>query len=222
MNFEIDHLFICTDIGAPEAEQLVSLGLVEGSSSLHPGQGTTNRRFFFDNAMVELLWVHNPVEAQSEVVSRTRLWERWRHRNRVCPFGICLRPSRNVENRVAFLSWEYHPPYLPATLGISIGTNSEVLLEPMLFQISFGTRPDQAPPEKAQPLEHPIGLRKITRVEVISPVTASPSPEFQAVLDTQQVKLRAGKDYCMELGFDDETQGQQADFRPGLPLIISW
>jgi hypothetical protein len=66
-----------------------------------------------------------------------------------------------------------------------VGKNSEVLFEPMLFQISFGQRPDQTPPEKAQPLEHPSDLRNITRVEMISPVTTSPSSEFQAVLDTQ-------------------------------------
>lgn len=222
MNFEFDHLFICTDIGATEAERLVSFGLLEGSSNQHCGQGTTNRRFFFHNAMVELLWVHDPLEAQSEAVCRTRLWERWRDRNRVCPFGICLRPSSNLENAVAFSSWEYHPPYLPATLSVSIATNSETLIEPMIFQISFGKRTDQALSEKAQPLEHPIGLRKITRVEVISPVTTLPSSEFQAVLDTQQVKLRTGENYCIELGFDDEAQGQQADFRPGLPLVIGW
>jgi hypothetical protein len=39
----IDHLFICTDVGAIVADRLVALGLVEGSSNVHPGQGTTNR-----------------------------------------------------------------------------------------------------------------------------------------------------------------------------------
>lgn len=30
MTFELDHLFICTDIGAEEADRLVAFGLVEG------------------------------------------------------------------------------------------------------------------------------------------------------------------------------------------------
>lgn len=222
MSFEFDHLFICTDVGAEDSDRLVSLGFVEGTSSQHPGQGTANRRFFFHNAMVEFLWVHDPTEAQSEAIRRTRLWERWNDRRRVCPFGICLRPSKGSGDAVAFSSWEYHPPYLPAPLSIAVGNNSEVLSEPMLFQIPFGKRPDQTPPEKVQPLEHPIGLREITRVEVISPVATHPSPEFQAVLDTQQVKLSTGEDYCIELGFDGEAQGRLADFRPALPLIIYW
>lgn len=80
MTVELDHLFLLTDIGAPAADLLVAFGCVEGSSNTHPGQGTANRRFFFHNVMVELLWVDNPAEAQSEPIRRTRLWERWSDR----------------------------------------------------------------------------------------------------------------------------------------------
>ena len=55
MAFEFDHLFICADVGAYEANRLASFGLIEGSSNTHPGQGKANRRFFFHNAMLELL-----------------------------------------------------------------------------------------------------------------------------------------------------------------------
>jgi hypothetical protein len=221
MAFELDHLFILTDIGAPEAECLVSFGLVEGRSNTHPGQGTTNRCFFFHNAMLELLWVHDPAEAKSEVIRPTRLWERWENRNNgVCPFGICLRPNPDFDNTVAFSSWAYRPPYLPQELSIEIGKNSDDLTEPLLFQIPFSKRPDQY--EKAQPLEHGVGLREITRVEIVSPVKNNPSREFQAVIDTNQIKLRVGAKYCVELGFDGELHGQEVDFRPELPLIVSW
>ena len=103
-----------------------------------------------------------------------------------------------------------------------MATNSDVLTEPMLFQIPFGKRPDQYSGEKSQPLEHSVGFRELTRVELVSPAAHNPSPELQAVLDTNQVKLRIGTEYFVELGFDEEVQGQQVDFRPGLPLIISW
>lgn len=223
MTFEFDHLFICTDIGAYEADRLVSFGLVEGTSNTHPGQGTANRRFFFHNAMLELLWVHNAEEAKSEPIRLTRLWERWTNRNdKACPFGVCLRPAKGYGDTVAFSSWAYRPPYLPETMSIAVGTNSDVLIEPMLFQTPFGKRPDQYPTEKAQPLEHIVGLREITRVELVSPADNNPSPEFQAVIDTNQVKLQVGIEYCVELGFDEEMQGQRVDFRPGLPLIVSW
>ena len=138
------------------------------------------------------------------------------------PFGFCLRPETSDGDTVAFSSWAYRPPYLPETLSIAVGTNSDVLTEPMLFQIPFGKRPDQYPTDKAQPLEHHIGLCEITRIELVSPTADNPSSEFQAAIDTNQVRLRVGAEYCVELGFDGEVQGQWVDFRPGLPLVMSW
>jgi hypothetical protein len=229
--YEFDHLFICTEVEAPEGDRLVAAGLLEGSANTHAGQGTANRRFFFHNAMVELLWVHAPEETQSDSICRTRLWERWRDRRaEACPFGICLRSvsqDSQAGQAIAFSSWAYSPPYLPPSISIAVGTNSDILTEPMLFQIPFGQRPDQASVEKAQPLKHPLGLREITRIEVVMPSTnpgfCNPiSPELQAVVDTHQVKLRGGIDYGLELGFDGEKQGQQIDFRPELPLIFRW
>jgi hypothetical protein len=40
--------------GAPEAEALLRVGLREGAGNTHPGQGTACRRFFFENAYLEL------------------------------------------------------------------------------------------------------------------------------------------------------------------------
>jgi hypothetical protein len=40
MHFELDHLFVCTAPGVPEAEKLVEFGLHEGPPNQHPGQGT--------------------------------------------------------------------------------------------------------------------------------------------------------------------------------------
>jgi hypothetical protein len=67
-----------------------------------------------------------------------------------------------------------------------------------------------------------VGLREITRVELVSPATEPPSPALQAAIDTDRVKLRTGGEYCVELGFDGEVQGNRVDFRPGLPLVVSW
>ena len=237
MTFEFDHMFICTDIGAAVADQLVEFGLVEGGSRTHSGQGTANRCFLFHNAMLELLWVQHPAEAQSDLIRPTRLWERWQGRNsseidacdRSCPFGICVRSadrSRDANpagsEASAFSSWAYKPPYLPESVSIAIATNSDRLTEPMLFQTPFGQRPDRAPAEKAQPLEHRTGWQEITRVELVSPVVTEPSPELQILLDARLIQLRFGTEYCIELGFDGESQGQHLDFCPDLPLKLCW
>src|SRR3954468_18678174 len=95
----VDHVFICTAAGAPAARALREFGLVEGSPNRHPGQGTANRRFFFRNAMLELLWVEDAAEAQSEQTRDTRLWQRWSAPGPdVSPFGIILRPESESRN----------------------------------------------------------------------------------------------------------------------------
>ena len=94
MAVELDHVFVCASVGAPEADLLRALGLSDGQPNRHPGQGTACRRFFFANAYLELLWVENPAEAQGEVARPLRLWERWSQRRQgTCPFGVVFRPG---------------------------------------------------------------------------------------------------------------------------------
>lgn len=122
MAFELDHLFICTAVNAPAAAQLTQFGLVEGRSNVHAGQGTANRCFFFHNLMLELLWVHNAAEAQSENTRPTYLWERWSGRAQgTCPFGVCLRPVEGQAPEILpFPTWNYQPTYFPAGVAIPI------------------------------------------------------------------------------------------------------
>lgn len=239
--FELDHLFICTDVNAPAAQSLASIGLQEGPSNVHPGQGTANRRFFFHNAMLELLWVHSREEATSDSIRRTQLWKRWQQRasSHTCPFAFCLRPTSSIatssiekssieksdvetDNPLLFESWDFCPPYLPEPLSISIATNSSILAEPMLFQTPFSMRPDQKPPEKRPPLNHPLGLREITSVAFTVPTDFVHSVELQSVLQKTDIQCRTGEPYGVELGFDHQHRGQSVDLRPELPLVLRW
>ena len=56
---DIDHIFIFTDDNGKVADQLIEFGMTEGSNRIHAGQGTTNRKFYFDNFFLELLWVYD-------------------------------------------------------------------------------------------------------------------------------------------------------------------
>src|SRR5271163_2159594 len=94
MPLEVDHACIACASGAPEGDALLRAGFVEGSANTHPGQGTANRRFFFENFMLELIWVADPAEAQSAQTRRTRLWDRCsRRESAVSPFGIVFRAA---------------------------------------------------------------------------------------------------------------------------------
>jgi len=106
----VDHVFVCTSSRGPAAELLRRAGLVEGTRNRHPGQGTACRRFFFSNAMRELLWLEDEVEARSEQTRVTRLWERFSAAGQTAsPFGVILRPAPGTEPVCPWRSWSYRP-----------------------------------------------------------------------------------------------------------------
>jgi hypothetical protein len=197
---------------------LAAFGLTEGTPNVHPGQGTACRRFFFANAYLELLWVSNAADAQSETIQPTHLYERWARRaSGACPLGLGFRSKTEHDVSVPFSSWEYRPPYLPAPLCLHVATNASVLTEPMLFYLPVGLRSAKRPA-----LAHRAGLHEVTRVEVVSPHADRLSSETAAVTGAGLAQLRAGPEYLVELSFDGELQGQRADFRPLLPLVFRW
>src|SRR4051794_35874518 len=119
MTLELDHVFIMVDVGGPEANRLAEFGLTEGAPNTHPGQGTACRRFFFQNAYLELLWVDDPIAAQAEAIGPTHLWTRWsRQETGACRFGLIFRPEEAGAREVPFQSWEYRAPYLPPALSL--------------------------------------------------------------------------------------------------------
>lgn len=222
MTFEIDHIFVCAEAGAPEADQLVKLGLSEGHSSTHRGQGTASRHFFFQNAHLELIWVHNQEEAISPATAKTRLFERWDQRkNGVCPFGLCVRAS-DSSAALPFPGWQYAPRYLPKTWSIHIASNSENLSEPMLFYMRGALRPDRFPEAYRQPLQHDIGFHEITRLRWIRPASVPVSPELNAIVSNGLIAIGCGSSHALEIGFDNELQGKRATLMPALPMSFFW
>ena len=222
MAVELDHVFVCASVGAPEADLLRALGLSDGQPNRHPGQGTACRRFFFANAYLELLWVENPAEAQGEVARPLRFWERWSQRAEgTCPFGLVFR-SGQEGGLLPFPTWEYRPPYLPPPQGIHMGVNSECVEEPLLACFRGGCRPDARPVQSRPALDHKAGFRELTALRMFSPHVAVRSPAMRAAEQTGTVAFLPGPGYLVELGFDGERQGQCADLRPAMPLVLCW
>ena len=220
---EVDHVFVSASVDAPEGARLIELGLVEGSPNRHPGQGTANRRFFFANAMLELIWVHDAAEAQNEAepARRLHLWERWAGRDgTACPFGVCLRPTVGTSSVAPLYSWEYRPTYSPAPM--SVGDNSIVDAEPLVFYIPSHRRMDTAPADRREPYEHTLPIRELTSVRIFAPGAATLSPAMLAALRTGAFSFQRAPRPLLELGFDGERQGRRADLRPTLPLVLLW
>lgn len=221
MAVELDHVFVLTRPGAPEADRLVELGLAEGEPNTHPGQGTANSRFFFHNAMLEFLWVHDEVEAARPPASGTRLLERWRGRGTgACPFGICLRPSGHGAAELPFPAWEYRPPYLPDGLAIHVAKNAELIDQPFLFYMPFLKPPTAS--AAPQPMEHALGFREVTACRVHGPGCADGREPMASVARAGAVRFVRDDEHLLVIGFDGEGRGKSMDFRPDLPLVFHW
>lgn len=217
---EFDHFFIRTNPGAPEAESLIDFGLTEGTANRHPGQGTANRRFFFCNAFLELLFVQDPTELHNELTKPTGLGDRLTSKDgKISPFGVCFRPQPATET-VPFPSWEYKPSYLPAPLKVAIA--KAPLTEPMWFFLGFGAWPDRLPAQKQQKLEHRVGFQEITSLKIVIPGMETFSVAARCAIETAGVEVIPGDRHLAIIGFDGECQGRSHDFQPALPLKFAW
>jgi hypothetical protein len=216
MCVELDHLFVCVAKGAPEAEVLLNFGLREGMPNRHPGQGTANRRFPFANAMIELIWVDDAIEAQSADTRRTMLWERWRDREGVAsPFGICVRPRGPDSTERPFPGWEYRPAYLPGPHSMLIGEAG--VEEPMWVHLAFMSRANR----EESFVGHPIGIREITSLTLTTPAPLRSAPS-QKIVESKILAAEVGRPSLFSIEFDNRRRSQIKDFRPHLPLVFHY
>lgn len=217
MTVALDHVFICCDPGGPEAESLLSIGLVEGSGNVHPGQGTANRRFFFDGGFLELLWVRDAAEAQSPLTAPTKLLDRWAARKQGnCPFGIAFRPAGETVTTPPFATWAYRPKYLPPDKQILFAQHT-TLQEPELFYLAW------ADPQKSsatQPRDHPNGLVRLLSASVGLPANTSLSASSTSAQAAGVLGYHTADRYELRLLFSGKVP-VVFDLSPSLPLVLA-
>jgi Glyoxalase-like domain len=193
----------------------VHLGFVEGSSNTHPGQGTANRRFFFENFMLELLWVADPAEARSERTRRTRLWDRCEGRHTGGnPFGIIFR-SADVQSAPApFPTWSYAPAYLPAGMSMQIAEGT-TLDEPELFYLPFL----KGAAVRREPVVHAVPIRQVSGVAAGIHSLTGLSAASRAAAKHGLLTYFESPQPLLDILFDGPPD-MRIDLRPGLPLVF--
>lgn len=175
---EIDHLFLFIEPDGLEIDALGRLGLTDTYRRAHPGQGTANACFAFDNLFLELLWLTSEAEARSPVIARTRLWERsqWFTQGS-CPFGVAVRGDLAGADVPI---WDYRPPYLAQVLpdgtGIPVATASDDPALPMVFVSPGKDRPAQWPEGRRGTLQQAAGFGPVLSIELGLPARAASAP----------------------------------------------
>ena len=208
VHIELDHFFILTTPGAPEASLLKEIGLTEGPANDHPGQGTANRRFFFADAMLELVYLRDAEEARRGPGSGLLFPERFAAAD-ASPFGLVF---KSADTGTPFPGWAYHPDYLSDGQTLHVGDNSAETREPLcVYQPSVGPR---------TPGAH-ANAHRVTGIQISLPLSR-PSAALEAAGQADRVALRFNEPHFMEVMLEGGRGGQRRDFRPALPLAIVW
>ncbi|WP_157139041.1 VOC family protein [Asticcacaulis biprosthecium] len=171
---ELDHVFIFCGPEDGLEERLKAAGFVETYRRCHPGQGTENICFCFDNAFIELLWVSDEAEVRSSAIARTGLFERSRYIDLgTCPFGIAWRGNSNIS------TWPYRPPYLPKPMAIDVATDGDAAQQPMMFRSPGDSPPISWPDERRGNLQRQAGFQSVRIREFVMPANTPPSTALQ-------------------------------------------
>lgn len=213
MNLELHHFFTITDPGAPQADLLSATGLVEGARNDHPGQGTANRRFFFPNSVLELLYVRDVSEAATGPGNRLRFAERSVNAD-ASPFGLVV-SKKSEDSNPPFPGWRYCPDYFPPDQCFHVGENSDQLHEPLCICMPPNLPMPRSLPGPGNP------LKTVTELRVGVPV-AQPSETLQAVAKCELISICLNQPHRMEVIFNHAQEGQLKDMAPDLPLVIRW
>lgn len=214
MTMTLDHVFILVEPEAKVADRLLEHGFREGPRNTHPGQGTTNRRFYFANGMLELIWVQDADEARNGPGQSLHFSERAEDPT-ASPFGIIFVPRQdNASPNMPFPGWHYQPVYFPPPRGFHVGANSHTIAEPLCFYFPFQ---DPGVP-KPRPDRNPQTVSEV----IITTLSTDTTGGLTLASQADRLSIRSGQEHLMEITLDHHELGRTEDYRPALPLILRW
>lgn len=192
----IDHIYIFVD-SKQKAQALIDFGLCEGSGNVHKGIGTANRRFFFKNFYLEILWVENELEAKS--TKELGMWERSNYqKNNYSRFGLCLEHTEDT-NQVFENAIVWQPAFLQKNEYVNILTNQNM---PWIFRFPKNRVKDLSD----EPRVHKIKMSSLTKA-----IFTLPEIEFENTLNyianNSIVEFREGTGNSLTLEFDNAQKG---------------
>lgn len=212
----IDHIFIFADDKGKVADDLVDFGLTEGSNRIHVGQGTTNRKFYFDNFFLEILWVHNANEITSDKTKPMGLWQRAEYKtNHFSPFGLCIVNSDDTET-IFKNAFKYQPDYFPQGMEIDIIKNEDQSDLPWTFRLPFK---EQKKPEN-EPTKHKNDISILTNA-IFEYESISKNTFLENLKNQDQIKFIESSRHWLNLIFDNGKQGKKQGFEK-LKLTIEY
>jgi len=227
---EFDHAWIVVAPGASERSALEKAGFtISPNVNHHDGQGTSSISVEFENSYLELIWVDPNVsiapgaERGTEKFRQRALWRTsgW------SPIGLGFRRMAPTDPSFPFPTWSVSPGWLPKGSAIEILTPRDDANSPSLFLTPRSLAVDEkmngkVPERPTVALAHRIGTRRVTALHLVTPAGYKPIAALDYLQKDGLVTINQGKEWVLELEFDQRARGQVKDFRPDLPLLIRY
>lgn len=213
---ESDHIFIFVEDQGSIADKLIEFGLTEGSSRIHLGQGTTNRKFYFKNFFLEILWVHDLSEFKNEKNEPMGLWQRSRFKNNnFSPFGLCI-VNNDAANSLFKDATSFQADYFPDGMALSIIKNQDSPDLPWTFRLPF---------KKQNSLEneaskHKNGISFLTKI-IFEHTQDTNTTFLDHFKNDTNIQFFLGFRIWLTLIFDNSIQGKNIQFE-SLQLTIEY
>lgn len=226
---EFDHVWIVVTRDAPERVALERAGFkISPNVNRNDGQGTASVSAEFLNAYIELMWPDPTVsvaQGAERGVEKFKNRMNWRTSG-WCPIGIALHRTGPI-TPLPFPTWSIAPEWMPKGNAIEILTarddtkSPSFSIEPLLFAVKeeANRKIPETDPKRAV-FEHPIGVERVTAIQIIRPKEYQPVAAFTYLEQAGVFKSTKGKEWAIELTFDDSRKSQTQDLRPDLPLVI--
>lgn len=207
---QIDHVFIFVS-SKEEANELIEFGVTEGSGRIHKGIGTANRRFFFENFYLEILWVENEAEAKN--MKNLGIWERANfHNSGFSRFGLCLKHTDDTDS-IFKNTIQWHPMFLPENQFVDILTNDHM---PWFFRFPK----NRANKQIDEPKVHPSKISQLTSA-TFNFIQKSFENKLEYISNNSTIEFQQASENTLILEFDSNKQGKTRKFK-NLDLVIRY
>lgn len=209
-----NHIFIFSDNHEEVASELAQFGFQEGSNRKHPKQGTQNRKFYFNDFYLEILWVYNHEEVTSALTSPTQLYERSKYKsNAASPFGLCVNYSID-DDELFEKRLDYKPTYLPKNMTIEVLTNENSMTLPWTFRWNASIANNHN--------SEPINFPKQKLIKVIFGVKKNEvKNSYLQLFKSNKIFFENSQYEFLKLVFDTKGNKQIKRFKT-IPLVIEF
>jgi hypothetical protein len=222
---ELDHVWIMVSPNAPERSALKDAGFqISPAINRHDGQGAASITVEFENAYLELMWPDSTVplapglERAAEKFRQRMLWRTsgW------CPIGIGLRRATGSNDALPFPIWSWTADWMPKGSVMEMLTPRDDTQSPALFIEPRALTDTGEQAARASLYHHPIGSRRITSIELVSPKTYQPIEPLKYLQIQHILSLKQGDQWLLVLMFDRGKRKQSKDLRPDLPIVVRY